>query len=759
MRAFTWIGRPVPRRDALEKVKGVMRFPTDLHMPGMLYAMTHRSKYPHARIKRIDVSKAERVPGVVAILTHEDVPGRNRQGIFVKDRPILADDKVRYIGDPIALVAAETKEAAEEAVKLIEVEYEPLPGVFDPIEAMKPDAPKVHDKGNIARQTRIRRGDVEAAFKRAAAIVENTYYTHPVAHAFLEPEAGLAYPDEQGRIVVVAGGQSAYRDKHEICESLDLPPDMVRVINPPTGGAFGGKDDVTLQTHLALLVMKTRRPVKLVWSREESMRAGFKRHPGIITMKTAADSDGNLIAHKVKIIYDTGAYASLGPAVLDVAIENCPGPYRIPNIDIEAYLVYTNNHVAGAFRGFGAPQVIFAMEQQMDMLAEKLGMDKVEFRLRNALRRGDVAAFGNRIETSIAIDKCLEAALNHPLWRNREEFKKTVDRPWLKRGVGVASAIKGFTIGAIPDKGEVELELREDGRFVVKSGVVEMGQGVSIVLAQIAAEALRCDINDVEVVLSDTSLTPDTSVTSASRATFLAGNALLDAIKKMEERLRTEAGEILGESPGDLELRDGHVVSKKSGRRVPYRELAGRLAAKGSNRVRGVFEVPVVKPIEGSLEIPHLYFMLGVALALVEVNTLTGFTRVLKLVEIIDAGRVINPIGFEGQVEGGAIQGLGYALMEESKIEQGYLRNPELSTYLIPTAPDIPEIEVIPIEYPEESGPFGAKGIGEISLIPVAPAIINAIYDATGVRLNKLPASPENVYWALKKAGKTYRRT
>lgn len=755
---YRWIGKPVPRIDAEPKVKGELRFPSDLYLPGMLWAATHRSRYPHALIKRIDTSRAESLPGVVAVLTHRDVPGGNRYGLFVKDRPVLADEKVRFYGEPIALVAAETREAAEEAVRLIEVEYEPLPVVSDPLKALEPDAPKVHDEGNIARKTRIRLGDVESAFQKAEVIVENTYYTGSAAHAFLETEAGVAYLDERGRINLIAGGQSAYRNRSQLCEALDIPEDMVRVVNPHVGGAFGGKDDVTVQIHLALLALKTKRPVKLVWSREESMIAGFKRHPGIIWMKTAVDSDGKLLAHQVKIIYDTGAYMSLGPAILDVAIENCPGPYRIPNIDIEATLVYTNNLVASAFRGFGAPQVIFAAEQQMDMLAERLGVDRVEFRLRNALRKGDIGVFGNKIETSIAIDKALEIIRDHPLWRNRESFKKSVSRPWLKRGVGVAASIKGYTIGALPDKGTVEIELLRNGVFEVKSGAVEMGQGVETVLALIAAEKLRCGVENVRVTLADTDKTPDTSVTSASRMTFLAGNALLKAADKMIEKLKTAASEILGERKENLELSEKGVRSKKSGRIISYQELHETLRRKGvETRTSGTFEVPRLQPIKGSLEIPHLFFMTAAALALVEVDTLTGFTRVLKMVEVVDAGKVINRLGFEGQVEGGIAQGIGYTLMEEVVTEKGVMKNPDLATYLIPTSKDMPEIESIAVEYPEDLGPYGAKGIAEITLVPVAPAIINAIYDAVGVRLNRIPATPERLYWALKEAGALYR--
>lgn len=749
-----WVGRSVTRRDAYEKAAGEAKYASDMFPENTLYVVAVRSRYPHAKIRSIDISKALHRSGVVAVLTHHDVPN-NRHGVFLKDRPVLCDDKVRYIGDPIALVAAESREEAEEGASLVDVEYEVLPAVTDMLAAMSPDSPTVHEGGNICRQTRISYGDTQSALSKAEVVVENTYTTASQIHAYLETEAGISYLDDEGRINVVAGGQSPYRDREEICHALNLPWDRVRVKIPYVGGAFGGKDDITVQIHLALVTMKTGRPARMVWTREESNIAGVKRHPSIVKMRTGASSDGRLLANETEIVYDTGAYACLGPAILDVAIENCNGPYRIPNIDIRAFLVYTNNMVASAFRGFGSPQVIFAIESQMDQLAERLGMDPLDIRLLNAVRRGDVWVFGNRLEGSVGIVKCLERLKSHQLWVKRDRLRENLERPWVRRGVGVASAVKGFTVGALPDRGSVRLELLRDGSFLVKASSTEIGQGIAQALSQIAADLLNCGLDQVNVMLSDTAETPDTSVTSASRQLYLAGNALRDATRKMLENMRQAISQVAGEPASSVRFSDSHAYTS-TGKAFSYSEISSLMAELGMPKiVEGVFDVPRTTPIPGSLEIPHLFYMYGATLALVEVNTLTGFVSVQKIVEAVDAGKVVNPQTFTGQIEGAVVQGVGYAVTENAIIEDGIIRTVNFSTYLLPSIKDVPEIEVIAIEDGEESGPFGAKGIGEIGIISVAPAIANAIYDAVGVRPRAIPITPERMYWLLVGRGQT----
>ncbi len=745
-----WIGKPVTRKDGVGKVTGETKFFSDMTLPNMLYAKVTRSKYPHALIKRINTSKAEAVPGVVTVLTYKDVPGLNGFGIIVPDQPVLCYDKVRYLGDAIAVIAAENLEAAEKASQLVEVDYEPLPVVSDPLEALKPDAPKVHEKGNTQRHATIRIGDVEKAFRAADVVVENTYRTGRQMHMFLEIEAGLGMLDDKGNIVLYVGGQSPYRDQMQVSRALRIKPERVRVISTPVGGAFGGKEENTVQIHLALLALKTERPVKMVWTREESGVAGIKRHPMIVTMKTAASKDGELLANQVRIVADTGAYASLGPTVLDVSIENSCGPYRVPNIDIDAYLVYTNNGVAGAFRGFGAPQVNFAMESNLDIIAGKLGIDRLEIRKNNALREGDVGPFGCKILGSVGVYETLLKAQDSDLWRNHAKYKSNPSAPWCKRGVAVTTAVKGFGFGALPDFGAASIQITPAGKFVVGVSCPEIGQGAVTAYSQIAAEALLCDVGDVYIASADSQLSPDTGTSSASMALVRGGNAILAAAPKMNELLFEAAAKIMGEHKEDLTLRDSQIVSAK--RSVTFAQIAQYLQRTGSEtKVVAGFNVPrVEKPVEGSIEIPHWSYMYASAVALVEVNTLTGATKVLKFFLSPDSGKIINPQSYTGQCEGAIVQGLGFALTEETQIANGIVRTNNFTTYIIPTICDIPEIEVEPVETYEKIGPFGAKGLGEIGVIPVGSAVTNAIYDATGVRVFTLPATPEQVYTSLK---------
>ena len=749
-----WIGKPVTRKDGVGKVTGETKFFSDMIFPNMLWAKTVRSKYPHARIRKIDTTKAEALPGVVAVLTYKDIPGLNASGIIVPDQPVLCHDKVRYLGDSVAVIAAESLETAEVAADLVEVDYEPLPVVSDPTKAMDVDSPRIHEKGNIQRHATIRVGDVERAFGEASVIVENSFRTGRQMHMFLEPEAGIGMLDEHGNIVLCVGGQSPYRDQMQVSRALGIRPEQIRVISTPVGGAFGGKEENTVQIHLALLAMKTKRPVKMVWTREESGVAGMKRHPMIVTMKTAANEIGEIIANKVHIIADTGAYASLGPTVLDVAMENSCGPYRVPNIDIEAYLVYTNNGVAGAFRGFGAPQVNFAMETNLDSIAEKLGVDRLEIRKRNALREGDIGPFGNKIRGSIGIYETLLKAENCEIWKNREKSKATSSAPWCKRGVGVAVAVKGFGFGALPDFAAASMQITPTGKFVVGVSCPEIGQGAVTAYAQIAAETLHCDIGDVYIASADSQLAPDTGTSSASMALVRGGNAILAAAPRMLELILETAAKITGKPTDDLVLKESCVGSRRDGKKsVTYAEIAQYLHKTGSEtRVVAGFNVPrVEKPVEGSIEIPHWSYMYASAVALVEVNTLTGGIKALKFFLSPDSGKIINPQSYTGQCEGAIVQGLGFALTEETQIDNGVIKTNNFTTYIIPTISDVPEIEIDPVETYEKIGPFGAKGLGEIGIIPVGSAIANAIYDATGIRVFTLPATPERVYTALKR--------
>jgi CO/xanthine dehydrogenase Mo-binding subunit len=753
MSTLRWVGKDVTKPDAIDKATGQAKYYSDLHLNNMIYGRVLRANRPHARIKRIDTSRARALEGVVAVLTHRDVNGTNRYGIVTPDQPVLCEEKVRYEGDAVALVAAEDPETAERALGLIDAQYEPLPVVSDPVEAIKPDSPRVHEAGNVYRHARIRNGDVESTFKKCAVVVENTYRTGRQMHMFLETEAGVGFLDENGNVVLHVGGQAPYRDQLQIARALGIPREKIRVVSSIVGGAFGGKDEVTVQIQLALLALKTKRPVKMVLSREESGISGLKRHPVIVTVKTGALSDGKLLANQVKIVSDTGAYASLGGTILDVSMETCCGPYVIPNIDIDAYCVYTNNGFSGAFRGFGAPQVQFAMESQVDIIAERLQIDRLEIRKQNIIHEGEISTFGVKIPGSVGIDQTLDVASKSDLWSEREGLKSKPSEPWCKRGVGIVCAVKGFTFGALPDFGSASITLNEDGTFAVGVSCPDMGQGNVTAYAQIAAEELCCRFEDVHIDSADTGLAPDTGGSSASRSLYVGGNAIAKAAQRMRELLLCHGSQMLGKATSKLECRDGTVmVVGESERNATYASIAAHAQAHGSQRrVEVGFEVPrFERPIEGSIEIPHWSFMYATAVALVEVDTLTGSTRVLRFLIVPDAGKVISPQNLKGQCEGAVVQGLGYALMENAIIEDGRLKTPNFTTYLIPTIMDTPEIEVVPVETYEKTGPFGAKGAGEIAIVPVAAAISNAIYDATGVRSFILPMTAERVFNSLR---------
>ena len=756
-KTLKWVGKSVSRKDGRGKVTGETKFFSDLTMPNMLWAKVVRSKHPHALIKKIDVSKAEALPGVAAVLTYKDVTGQNGFGILTPDQPVLCQDKVRYLGDAIAVIAAENKEIAEEATRLVDVEYEPLPVVTDPIEAMKNEAPKVHSQGNILRHASFKRGNVEQAFRDAAVVVENTFHTGRQMHMYLEPEAGVGLLDDKGNVVLYSGGQSPYRDQMQISRALGISPEKIRVISSPVGGAFGGKEENTVQIHLAMLTLKTKRPVKMVWTREESGTTGMKRHPMTVTTKTAVDKKGKLLANRVKIIADTGAYASLGPTVLDVAVENCCGPYRIPSVDIDAYSVYTNNGVAGAFRGFGAPQVNFAMETNMDIIAERLRIDPITLRKMNVLREGDTSIFGLKVSGSVGVYETLVKAERSRIWKTRQKNKSKSSAPWRKTGVGVASAVKGFGFGALPDFSSASIQLTPTGKFVIGVSCPEIGQGAITAYSQIGAEALNCDINEVSIASADSQLAPDSGTSSASMALVRGGNAILAAAPKMIQLLLKGAQHILHENSENLSIIQSHVKSKKNSKKlVSYAEIARYLQNSGAEmKVIAGYEVPRVgKPIQGTLEIPHISYMYSSAVAQVEVDSQTGSTKVLKFFLSPECGKMINPQSYTGQCEGAIVQGLGFALTEDTQIQNGIIRTNNFTTYIIPTVADIPEIEIDPVETFEKVGPFGAKGIGEIGIIPVGSAVANAIHDATGARIFTLPATAEIVDNAMRRMEK-----
>jgi CO/xanthine dehydrogenase Mo-binding subunit len=738
------IGEPVVRIDGWVKASGAHIYPSDFVVEGMLWLRVLRAHQPHARILSIDTSAAEQVDGVVGVFTAQDVPGSNRVGAVFQDMPVLCEDKVRYVGDAVAIVAAESDEAAYRARDLIRVEYEPLPVVSDPRAAMEPDAPRVHDDGNLVNELHFGRGDLAAAFERADFVFENEYRTSRQAHAFLETEAGVAFYGEDGRLTVRVGGQYPQGDQTQIARALGLRNEDVRVIMPMPGGAFGGKYEITVQGYLALVTLLTKRPCRIMLDRDESFLAGIKRHPFHMRYRTACTAEGQLIAAEVELIADTGAYASVGPAVLSLATEHCLGPYFFPTLKIDSYCVYTNNSFAGAFRGFGVPQVVVGIEQQMDIMARAVGMDPIEFRRRNGLRAGQPAALGNVLDVESSLDQVLEAAESGPIYSQREELVQTGDR-WKRRGVGVAATWQGFGFGAgIPDYAVAQVALDEGGHYQLLVGSVDLGQGNATAFVQIAAHELGCRVGDIELVMGDTLLGPDSGPSVASRSIAVVGSATANAARDLRQKILEAAADELQISPDRLALIGDAVVVEDGDRSLGVAGL-GPLLGQGNARMPEAEEI--------APGIPHKMFGYGAQVTLVEVDLLTGEVDVLKVHSVIDAGKAINRQGVEAQSEGGIAQGLGYALSEDTLVEDGQILNPRMSTYIIPSISDVPvEIETTILEYPGPAGSYGAKGIGEIVLTPTAAAVLNGVYDATGRRFTRIPLLPERVLGRLSDA-------
>ncbi|MDF2631266.1 MAG: oxidoreductase [Symbiobacteriaceae bacterium] len=711
---FQWVGRRVPRLDGPEKVTGRTKYMTDLHFANAAYGRVLRAAHPHAIIRRIEVSRARALPGVICVLTAADIPGLNGFGIIIQDQPVLAREKVRMTGDAVALVAAESEELAEQALALIEVDYEPLPAVTEPLQALAPGAPPVHEGGNLLQRTTLCRGDVARAFAEADAVVEGTFETPRQMHAFIETEGGWARLEPDGSLTIWCPAQAAYRDRLQVARILGWNPNRIRIISSPLGGGFGGKDELTVQHYLALLALHTGgRPVKLHYKREESVVAGIKRHPFRVEAWLGANRDGTITALQARIVVDKGAYASLGPAVLNLAVEHIAGPYKVEHVAVEGLLVYTNNGTNGAFRGFGVPQTCFALESLVEMAAERLGIDPLALRKQNVVRRGEVDGAGHRIESSVAVWECLDAVERSSLWEGRAEWVAAAPAGKL-RGYGVACGVHGVGLGkGVPDFANAAVELTAEGRFRLLVAPQEIGQGNGTIYAQMAAEVLGCAPDEIEVVQGDTGQVPDGGTVTASRGTYAGGMATVNAAKKMAT--------LLGQGAPPPLRAEGYFILPQAAGALP-----------------------------GIIGAPHHVCGYAAQAVLLEVDALTGETRVERVVSAIDCGRVINPTGLEGQSEGGVVMGVGFALCEDTLMEGGLHRTRNLTTYILPTTCETPAIETIAVESCEETGPFGAKGIGEVVMVPVVAAIPNAIARATG-RVFRLPATPERVWAAMRK--------
>jgi len=752
---FRVIGRSVPKRDGPEKVTGQIRYLHDLQVPRMAHGKILRARFPHARILRIDTSRAEKLPGVLGVITGETF--EQCPFGFAKDHLALKRGKVRSIRDEVAAVAAETEAIAEEALELIEVEYEELPGVFDPNAALETGAPLVHEEreGNLVDfRFSFEHGDVEGAFKEADAIVEGTYRLNYVTTACLGTMAAIAAWDVQGRLTMWAATQAPFLYQRDLAQALGIPGDRIRVVQPPVGGNFGrGLDLYPIDVIAALLARHVQRPVKIVFERMEEFIASPTREPCVIHMRTAARKDGTLLARAGRVVIDSGAYVSWGSTTPTVILATTAGLYRCPNVRFDSTIVYTNNLYSGSMRGYGNLEATFAVESQMDELADRLGMDRLELRRRNANQPGDVTPQGFCI-TSCALTECLDTAKKAILTPPARP-----PRPGWKRGVGYAGMFHvggGARIYRSDGCGAI-LKLDDFGKLTLMTGASEIGQGSETVLSMIAAEALGLPLERVEVVNHDTVVRPWDVGVHASRTTFIAGNAVLLAAADLKQKFLALAAEVMDEPAERLELADGFVFVKDApDRRLPYDEVvrSGHFREGGRTLVAEAFYDPPTqmlnKELRGNISAAYGFAAQAV---LVEVEEATGKVEVLKIVSAHDVGRALNPLACEGQVHGGIHMGLGYALTEQLIVENGYVLNPQFMEYAILHAEDMPEIEVRLIETVDPAGPFGAKGIGEAGAIPVAAAVANAVHDAVGVRIRELPLTPERVYRAMKEQG------
>jgi CO/xanthine dehydrogenase Mo-binding subunit len=749
---YSIVGKRVRKYDSLEKVTGRAPFLLDLKLPGMLYGKILRSRYPHAKILSVDTSRAEALDGVYAVITAKDTP-QIKFG-FMKDNLPLKDGIVRSVRDEIAAVAAVDEETATKAIDLIEVEYEKLPAYFDPMDAMAQGAVQLHGsaEGNVAKiPFSFKAGDPEAMFRRKdAVVVESSFKVHFMTHTALGTMGALASCDSSGNLTMWANTQAPFMYQRELAEALGLPGEKVRVIQPFIGGAFGrGMDLYPVDIIAALLSLKTGRPVKILFSREEDLSYSPTRQPALIKIRTAADQMGKLLARKVEVFLDIGAYVSWGAFDARVMMATTSGQYRVENIQFDGWPVYTNNPSSGTMRGAGNPQINFAIESQMDILAEKLDMDPIELRLKNVNRPGDVTSQGMRI-TTCAMEETIKLAAKKIGWKgvHRERKHRGIGFSTLFHVAGGARVYRSDGCGAI-------VKIDDFGKVTILSGASEIGTGSDTSITQIVAQELGVPLSKVELINKDTSVKPWDVGIHASRATFIGGNAALAAARDAKLQLLRLAGRELDEDPANLEIIDGEVCTKDGKKCIEYSRLLRRAHFRqgGSMIMASAFYDPQTEmadpdSMRGNISMAYAF---GTQAALVEVDEDTGKVRVLKIVAVHDAGRILNPNGAEGQIEGGVVMSLGYSLMEQLLLDEGVVVNPSFADYKLVTSLEVPEIEVEFVGSPDPAGPFGAKGLGEHGCIPTAAAIANAIYDAVGVRLFELPATPSRVLQGILK--------
>ena len=757
----TYVGKPIPRIDALDKVTGKAVYCGDIHLPGMLYGAVHRSPMAHADIIDLETSEAWKVPGVKAVVTGKDFPFIF--GTMIKDQPFLSTDRVRYIGEPIAAIAADSEAAAQEAAEKIIVRYDELPAVFDPREAVKKDAVIIHEDmasyygstfynaipgTNVCTVRKYALGDTDKGFEASDEIFEDEFYIHAVAHTPMETHVGIArFFEEDGGISVWSPTDGPHRRAKEISDALNVPENKVRIISSYSGGGFGGKGNLVAEAVAIALAKFTKgRPVRMVFSREEELSASQTRIGAFIKLITGVKKDGTLIARKAELLWDNGAYSSKAPNVAVRGALTIFGPYRIPHLELFSRLVYTNKEISGAYRGYGTTQVTMACESQMDIIAEKLGMDPLDIRLKNIYMEGDQYING-QVMHGVGLKDTIEKACTEIRLNETEETPKGS----VRRGKGIATTIKGT---ATPSNSCCFIKVHNDGSVAVICSSVEVGAGEKTVLAQIAADSIGVPIASISVPHSDTAYSPyDFGVTS-SRTTFHMGNAVRLAGQKARQKILDLAAEVLDSSVECLNLIDGQIVENSGDRKFTIKDImkrkyggrGGTFIAEGQYTPEGS---PLLKASPGAEKMSSIFWKFATHAAEVEVDVETGIIRVLRVIAAHDVGKAINPMGCEQQVEGAVIMGLSNTLYEEFKMDNGRILNDTLADYKLATMQELPEIVPILVESFHKEGPFGAKGIGEPAAAPTAPAIANAIYNAIGVRIKELPITPEKILSAL----------
>ena len=759
MEKLSFVGKSLPRKDAEIKATGAAQYAADRDFAGMLYAAAVRSPRPRIRISGISDARARKVPGYVTLVTYKDIKGVNKWPVVMQDYPFLPETEARFAGETVALVVADSERAARKAAALVEVKFKELPFVEDPLKALEKGAVKIHGKDNVISSFVIKNGDVDEAFEKAAYVVEGEFSTNYQVHAYLETQGAVALPEPGGGMTVHSTTQCPFYVLDAVAAALGQPYHKIKVVQTVTGGGFGGKEDVPalVASHAALCAAKVKRPVKLIYGRKEDFQSMSKRHPGWARVAYAADKAGRLIGCRVKYVLDGGAYSTLSPIVLWRGTVHAAGPYRIPNVDIKTYAAATNKVPCGAFRGFGQPQVCFAQESLIDELAFKAGLDPVEFRLKNLLRPGDRTVTGQKLNSSCGLDELVKAVRRRSGWDRRmaEGPRREGDKAV---GIGFSATYYGVGLGAkgrYLDRAGALVNVYKDSSVTVNVGNAEMGQGALTVLAQIAAETLNAPYESVRVEEADSSKVPDSGPTVASRTTLMSGNAIIEAATPIRERVFKAAFSLLTAKGADAskKMTAAGGVFEMGGRSVSFREVVAECWNRRDKMCeQGWYAAPrTTFRMEDGQGDAYVIYSYSADAAEVEVDLRTGVLKVRKIWAAYDVGRIVNPRLAMGQAQGGILQGMSWAVYENLIYKNGIMVNPNFTDYVIATTADKPEYDITFIEKAYKEGPYHAKGMGEVPLIGVAPAVANAVRNACGARVNSVPLLPEKIWKEMKK--------